>query len=334
MLNNRRNFIKSFGFLAGTGLLPLSAQASSFSFGKIQFSNETRLLLGTYVNIQASNIEKDILAEAFEKSFEEVARLESIFTRHSSSALTALNEYKKISNAPQEFIEVVHEVNFIEDKTNSMFNPSILPVLEYAENTNNFSKKEIESLLKQVESKSLSVSNSNILLAENARVTLDGIAKGYIVDKVAAILDSYQIQDFIINAGGDIRAKGMKNPSLLFAKSWSAAIEDPAKQGQYPAVFPLYNKALATSGSYEKSFANNMHHIINPHYSMASSDTVSPMIKSVSVIADTAIRADALATALSCMPTKMALDFVNKDAALSCFIITADDAIYTSKNWV
>ena len=83
-------------------------------------------------------------------------------------------------------------------------------------------------------------------------VTLDAIAKGYIVDFVADFFEEKGIRNYLINAGGDIRVNGMKSFEKGNEKTWKIAIEDPYKQKNYPAVFSLMRGAVATSGNYER----------------------------------------------------------------------------------
>ena len=326
ILSHRRQFLKASIFSCAALCLPRIAEATP----QAQVYSETRLLMGTLVNLKATHTQEDFVYESFNKAFAEMARVEALLTRHKSSPLSLLNTQQKLIDAPKELIHVAKEAQRIEQLSQGAFNPSVLPVLEYLETHRNTSKSEIKELFSLVQRNAISVENNSVLLKQNdIKVTLDGIAKGYIVDKAVQILEASGLQDFLVNAGGDVRAKGMKNPSLLNPEPWRVAVEDPNKANKYPAVLTLYNRALATSGSYEKTFSEDLHHIIMPQ----ASTLISSPMRSVSVLAPTAMEADALSTALSCMPLKNALDFVNAKPSLSCFIIAHDDTIYRSKNW-
>jgi len=339
MLSNRRQFLKGIGIFSCSALcLPRFAGATQQ--GKIsELYSETRLLMGTMVNLKATHIHKDFVYESFDKAFAEMVRIEALLTRHkSSSALSLLNSQKKLARAPQDLINVAIKAQEIEKMSGGAFNPSVLPVLEYLETQNTISNAEIKELFALVQKNSIQIQGNSILLSQgDMKITLDGIAKGYIVDKAAQVLEACGLQDFLINAGGDIRAKGMKQASLLAPEPWHIAIEDPNKQNNYPAVLPLYNGALASSGSYEKKFATGLHHIIMPNYvestSLSASQYISSPMRSVSVLAPTAMEADALATALSCMSVKSALNLVHAMPTISCFIIAQDDSVHSSKNW-
>jgi len=157
-------------------------------------------------------------------------------------------------------------------------------------------------------------------------ITLDGIAKGYIVDRMAEILNLNGISDYLINAGGDIRAQGTNSEG----KYWVVAIEDPKKDANYPDIISINNEALATSGNYENYFDKNklFHHIINPHTGS------SPVYGySVSVKAKTATEADALATALFTMKPEKAVKLVENLDGVDCLFFTKGRKILKSSGW-
>jgi thiamine biosynthesis lipoprotein len=63
-------------------------------------------------------------------------------------------------------------------------------------------------------------------------ITLDGIAKGYVVDRVSQLFSKHKIENHLINAGGDIRTSGAKGDN----RPWKVAIEDPSKTKNYPDI--------------------------------------------------------------------------------------------------
>lgn len=330
-LSSRRQFLKQLSVAIG------AISASSFILPKAyaqvnaEMFTQTRLLMGTVVTIKAVDVSQDKALQSMSLAFDEVARLEALLTRHnSSSPLAYLNTHGKLSDAPQELLHVVKEAQQVETLTSGAFNPSVLPLLKELEKNNSISEKELIRLSSLVQRNASQVrGNSLQLKSQDMQISLDGIAKGYIVDRVAHMLDTCGMQAYLINAGGDIRAKGLK--SQVLGQKWTVAVEDPYKQGNYPSVLPLVNGAMATSGSYEKNFKNSWSHLITPSYN--NSNAHSSSIKSVSVIAPTAMQADALATAFSCMPVAHSLSLVNKLPQVSCFIIDSKDAIYKSSQW-
>ncbi len=298
---------------------------------------ETQLLLGTFITIQL-NSSNENNAQIAKECFTRVDELGKIFTRHESGILSQLNKEKVIENAPQALIDVLNESSSIQKATHNAFNPSILPILEYLESLSEedtLAPEKIAELYEAVSDNPYTIENTKVALKNaQTKITLDGIAKGYIVDAACRILDEHNIENYLVNAGGDIRAKGKASTSFFSSRPWMVAIEDPEKNANYPAYIELNNMALATSGSYEKHFRNNLHHIIMPTISNNFIiDEISAPIKSVSVIASNATLADALATAFSCMTKEMVLDYASNNPDIAYFIIDDKDEVVYSKNW-
>ncbi|HCH24427.1 MAG TPA: FAD:protein FMN transferase ApbE [Oceanospirillaceae bacterium] len=128
-------------------------------------------------------------------------------------------------------------------------------------------------------------------------IDLSAIAKGYGVDQVALWLQEQGIEHYLVEIGGELRTKGRK-PS---GQSWRIAIESPAEQAR--SVFQVVrveDRAIATSGNYRNYYEEDgvrYSHTLNPK-------TLQPVrhkLASVTVMADNAATADALATALMVM---------------------------------
>lgn len=119
-------------------------------------------------------------------------------------------------------------------------------------------------------------------------------------------------------------ASGHTSPGV----PWRVAVQAPTGSA-YDGTLPLSGKAIATSGSYEIYYdaSRRHHHLINP----ASGS--SPAVGSVSVVAGTAMEADALATALSTLPPSDALRLVQSLPGRECCIINGS-RILPSPGWV
>lgn len=171
----------------------------------------------------------------------------------------------------------------------------------------------------------LQVSGADLSFARSGMgITLDGIAKGYIADRVSAVLTSAGVKNHLVNAGGDIMASGHKSPGV----PWRVAVQSPTGP-TYAGELSLSGKAIATSGSYEIYYdaSRRHHHLINPVSGF------SPAVGSVSVVAGTAMEADTLATALSILPPSDALKLVQGLPGRECCILSPDGCIYTSPGW-
>jgi thiamine biosynthesis lipoprotein len=164
------------------------------------------------------------------------------------------------------------------------------------------------------------------LASSEMGVTLDGIAKGYVVDRMASVLAEQGLRDFLIDAGGDIRTSGSREDGL----PWRVGVQDPRKQGDLPDIIGLSGGAVATSGSYEIYFDRDRtyHHIVS-----ARTGASPNMSQSVSVLAPTTLAADALATAVFVMGPKRGIDFIETLPECACLIVDETGRQLKSKGW-
>ncbi len=261
---------------------------------------QTFFAMGTIVSFTASHSNKEEAYNAFQKALEEINRLEVVFSRHDkNSALSVLNTDGKLAKAPAELLYVLNESLVIANKSKALYNPAVKPLLDLFE-----AQQDIENVAKSIDSKAIidaqnrmdykqiQIANSNIhFKQEGMSITLDSIAKGYIIDKASDVLVQLNIKNHIINAGGDIIAKGYKSST----EPWIIGVENPYETSKLLAQFPLINAAVATSGSYQRYFDKDAqrHHIINPV------NAISPSITSITCKANSAMLADAYSTACS-----------------------------------
>jgi thiamine biosynthesis lipoprotein len=157
-------------------------------------------------------------------------------------------------------------------------------------------------------------------------ITLDGIAKGFVVDVMDHVLKEHDLQHFLINAGGDIRSEGLREDG----EPWRVGVQDPGKEGRLPDVIPLSGMAVATSGSYEIYFdpERTRHHLVSP-----SSGSSPQHHRSVSVTAPTALEADALATSVFVMKPEEAVTFIDSIPRCACLIIDGGGRFIPSIRW-
>ncbi len=158
------------------------------------------------------------------------------------------------------------------------------------------------------------------------KIGFGAIGKGYAADKAKQLLISKGVKAGIINASGDMNTWG-KQPN---GKDWMIAITNPMNKNIAFATLPISNKAVVTSGNYEKYVTfNNIRytHIIDPRTGYPATDIIS-----VSVFAPKAELADALATSIFVMGTEVGLNRINQLKGIDCIIIDSKGNIHTSNN--
>lgn len=152
------------------------------------------------------------------------------------------------------------------------------------------------------------------------RLDANGIAQGYSVDVLSQFLEKNNIFNYLVELGGEVRARGRKLPG---GEKMSVGIEAPGEDPLFSVIEKVAwidKGALTTSGNYRRYYESNgkkVTHLINPKtgYSIQND------LISVTVFAGDAITADAYDNALMAMGLKKALDFVEKRKDLAAHFI-------------
>jgi thiamine biosynthesis lipoprotein len=156
------------------------------------------------------------------------------------------------------------------------------------------------------------------------RLDLGGIAKGHSVDRGIEILKKQGITRAMVNAGGDTRILGDR-----FGKPWVVGVRDPDHAGKVFLRLPLTDAAFSTSGDYERYFDENgkrFHHIIDP-----KTGDSARKCRSVTVIADTATRTDALTKSVFIMGPEEGIRFIDTLSGVDAVAVGPDGKVFYSK---
>lgn len=163
----------------------------------------------------------------------------------------------------------------------------------------------------------------NVLTKTTDGVALDfsAIAKGYGVDAIAAVLQSYGIFDYMVEIGGEIATQGNNANN----NAWHIAIDEPIKDStvsdrQILIALPVHNAHIATSGNYRHSMTwqgVQYSHTIDPTTFYPVKDSA----PSVTVLHDSTALADGWATALTAMPFDKAITLANNQHIKALFVI-------------
>jgi thiamine biosynthesis lipoprotein len=156
------------------------------------------------------------------------------------------------------------------------------------------------------------------------RVHLGGIGKGYAVDRAVAMLRAFGLRDFMVQFGGDLYVSGRAGDS-----PWRLGINDPRGPANDSfAVVELSDATFSTSGDYERFFlraGTRYHHILDP-------DTGQPArgCRSVTIVAPSAMLADALSTGVFVMGAHAGMELVERLPDVEAVIVSADNEVLVS----
>lgn len=243
-----------------------------------------------------------------------------------ASLISRINNNDNNVLVDQYFIEVFKKSIEVSEKTDGIFDVTIGPLVNSwgfgtIEKKHSDSKK-IDSLRQFVGYKMLKLEGKKIIKAKpEIKLDFNAIAQGYTVDVLANYLESKGIENYLVEVGGELKAKGKKETEF-----WKVGIDKPNEKEssvrELEAVISLENKALATSGNYRKFYEEDgqkFSHIINPKTGYPAKQN----LLSATVIAKDCITADAYATAFMIMGLEKSIQFLenNKDLKLEVYFI-------------
>lgn len=244
---------------------------------------------------------------------------------------TAQHEWFSVS---QETFEVLVLAQQISKQTHGAFDITVAPLVRLWGFGPDYQQQQIPdakilaNMLQHVGFVNLETDEASHRVRKQSAITIDlsAIAKGYGVDQVAAYLDGIGSGSYMVEVGGEIRAKGLKPGNV----PWRIAIESPqiGDQGEInrsvQKIIDVVDLAVATSGDYRNYFEKDgqrYSHTIDPK----TGYPITHNLASVTVLSDTAARADALATAFSVMGAEKAIAFSVEYNIAAYFIIKEQD---------
>ena len=295
--------------------------------------------LGTTYNIIVhKSLDKFNLSKSIDSIFNVINN--SMSTYLESSIISDVNRNIK-TPVDEHFIKVFKKSKEVWEESDRYFDPTVGTLVNAYGfgpriSSDNIDNKSIKSLKYLVGFEKVVLNNSNEVVKENKDIFIDfnSIAKGYSVDLIGEFLSSKKIDNYLIEVGGEILAKGLNKRTESI---WTLGIQDPLNQDKYIETVKLSNKALATSGNYRKyridsNTGDQYVHTINPITGLTSINNT----LSVSVISKDCITSDAWATALLSLDLnrgRVIIDQIESIEAL--WILSANDKveIIKSNNW-
>ncbi|HVO03738.1 MAG TPA: FAD:protein FMN transferase [Candidatus Cybelea sp.] len=262
------------------------------------------IVLGAMADLTLYADDRAEAGAALSASLAEAARLEAIFSLHQAdSALNRLNREGRLDGAPFELLELMSQALELAARSGGRFEPTIQPLWKlYADHfarpeadPAGPSASEIAALASSVDYRGVRLDGDSIVFdRQGMQVTLNGIAQGYISDRVGALLRQRGFTHVLVNLGEtlalDRRADGTP---------WKIGVSAPDDHARLVTELPLTGGAIATSAALGLPFDadGRFNHLIDPkRFACADPD------RSVTVLAPTAAIADGLSTLGALLP--------------------------------
>lgn len=286
--------------------------------------------MDTYMSLTAYGERAE---EAVDAAEEEIKRLDQL--------LSAEDEESEIYIVNENGSEILSEdtANLVErslelyEETEGCFDITIYPLMkEWGFTTQEYKvpeKKRLKELVKYVDASQIEYSQTDRLLSlpEQVKIDLGGIAKGYTSNRIMEIYEEYDIKGGMVSLGGNVQLYKRKEDGSL----WKVAIQNPDTSEdakEYLGVLETENKAIITSGGYERYFEQDgtvWHHILNP-------DTGYPAqsgLTSVTIVSEDGTLADGLSTSLFIMGKEKALKYWKEHSDFFDTILVEEDGTIT-----
>lgn len=257
-----------------------------------------------------------------EKSLDSIFRVinKSMSTYQDDSDISRINSGLTGIKVDDNFKEVFKYSEKIYKESDGYFDPTVGNLVNaygFGPDTNldSLNVSEIDSLFQYVGFNKLELTEANIIIKQHPGIYIDfnAIAKGFTVDVIARFLDGKNVQDYLIELGGELVAKGINQGRQ---QPWVVAIDNPLQtEGErtLQATLKLENRAMATSGNYRKfridsTTGERFVHTINP---LTGKPEKSNLL-SVSVLADNCALADGYATAFMAKGFEKSVEMLKK----------------------
>lgn len=243
----------------------------------------------------------------FEKSLDSIIEEinSSMSTYITKSDISRINRGDTTVKIDENFEKVFNASNKIYKESNGFFDPTVgVLVNAYGfgpeKPLNEIDSTTLDSLKNLVGFNKIRINEDGTIKKENPTIYLDfnAIAKGYTIDVIAEYLESHNVENYLIELGGELRAKGM---NLENESDWIVGIDDPNQEEgtrRLQAKVKLKDAAMATSGNYRKYRLDSVTgqqyvHTINPKTGKAERSN----LLSATVITGNCMMADGYATA-------------------------------------
>ncbi|MDP5171421.1 MAG: FAD:protein FMN transferase, partial [Bacteroidia bacterium] len=271
---------------------------------------------------------------AFEAVDEEIARIEALISSWKATSQTSeINRQagKQPVKVDQELFDLLYRSIKISQLTSGAYDPTYAGLLKIwnidsvMQATPDSGLVAASVALVGYERMVMNAAEHSVFLPEQGmKIGFGGIGKGYAADRAKLLLQNLGISAGVVNAGGDLISWGIQ-PN---GSPWRISIADPIKPHQILATLQISNKAVVTSGNYERFIEINgkrYAHILDPRTGWPVAG-----LKSVTIVTSIAEFADALATSIFVMGELDGLALVEQLTGVECLIVTDDNRMISS----
>ena len=302
---------------------------------KESFNGQT---MGTYYSIKlpgnTSISQTEIDDLLYEFNMQLSTYIDSSFISRVNDPLIRVKTSDKLEN--QWFFDMVDYARELHDLSDGDFDPTVMPLVNYwgfgpSRKQDGYQQEDIDSILQFIGFDKILIKeneDSKMVIKSDRSVSLDfsAIAKGYGVDLIAELIESKELNNYLVEIGGETRSKGHKPEN----QPWTLGINKPAIDADLDEILMIVtpgNKSMASSGNYRNYYQKDgqiFAHTIDPKSGMA----IGSDLLGISVITAECWKADAIATTCMVKGLEESKSWIETLSGVeACFFYAQSDSI-------
>lgn len=254
----------------------------------------------------------------------------SMSTYVPTSLISMVNKGDTLVRVDSMFLEVLNRSIEIAEETGGDFDPTIGPLVRlWGFGFDEFRQDVTEDMVKEKLSRTgytnIEIKSDKVRIPEGFEIDFNAIAQGYTVDYIAGYLKNNEVENYMVEVGGEVKAKGVNASGM----TWKIGVDKPAENidssGRFQFILQLQDMGLATSGNYRKFWVDEetgmrYSHTINPHTGYPAKNR----LLSASILAPSVMNADAYATACMVKGVERCKEFLNSKTGLEGYLVFDD----------
>jgi len=281
-------------------------------------TQRTKLGLGTIIRIVVDRSDSEQATDLSELAFVGINRIEALMSAYrADSEVGILNQQGFCENVSNDTREVIEKALHYWKVTGGAFDITALPALKGVAEQGSDGLRNVG----RAGSQDIVIKGKEVRFRkEGLGINLGGIAKGYAVDAAVAILRENGVESGFVDAGGDIRVIGSRSDG----SPWRIGLADPKSARRMTSVIEIADAAVATSATYRRGTAD----IID-----ARSGKAADSVMRATVVAHTAMDADALATSVYVLGIDDGIGLIDSLDDVAALVLSRDGRLVESRRW-
>lgn len=268
-------------------------------------------------------------AEEFEEIFKKIDL--SMSTYVPASLISQVNAGNIWIEVDAMFSEVLTRSIEIAKESNGTFDPTVGPLVSlwgfgFEEVRGDVDSETVREVKSRTGYQNIQKDENKVKIPEGFSLDFNALAQGYTVDVIAKYLEDHGINNYMVEVGGELKTKGVNDKGNI----WTIGVDKPQNeidaQDRFQFILELNDAALATSGNYRKYW-------VDEDTGMKYSHTIDPVtgtparnrLLSASIIANSAIDADAYATVCMVKGLENCKEFLEEKINLEGYLVFSDD---------